>query len=99
MNVSNLWRKKQMQKPTAIPAPIDPPPAPTEENPRRNGIFVNEKDRSLQIILYQNGEQSLGMALGSLEMAKDMVKQQLTAWHMREQKRPSILVPGNGRSH
>ena len=99
MSLSNLWRKKQMAKMTSQPPPIEPPPSPTDEHPRRNGIFLNEKDRSIQVIIYENGEQSLPMALGSLEMAKDVVKQQLTAWHIRETRRPGILVPGNGKVH
>jgi len=100
MKMSDLWRQKQMRKPTAHPAPIEPPPAPTEEKPRRNGIFVNEEDRCLQIVLYQNDEQSLTLALGSLEVAKDLVKSKLTEWAVRQRPiHPSILVPGNGRTH
>lgn len=90
-----FWKKNPYNQ----PHPIDPPPVPTEEHPRRNGIFINEKERSIQVVIYENGEQSMGMALGSLEMAKDVVKQQLTAWHMREKPRTGILVPSNGRAH
>ena len=90
-----FWKKNPYNQ----PKPIDPPPVPTEEHPRRNGVFINEKERSIQVVIYENGEQSMGMALGSLEMAKDVVKQQLTAWHMREKQRTGILVPSNGRAH
>ena len=90
-----FWKKNPYNQ----PRPIDPPPAPTEEHPRRNGIFINEKERSIQVVIYENGETSISMGLGSLEMAKDVLKQQLTAWHMREKPRAGILVPSNGRPH
>ena len=99
MSISELWRKKQAQKVTSRPAPIDPPPTPTEEAPRRNGIFVDDQERSLQVVIYENDEDSIPRALGSLEMAKDVVKQKLMEWHMRQKTRTHILVPGNGRSH
>ena len=100
MSLSNLWRKKQMASAYTQPRPMDPPPAPTDEKPRRNGIFMNERDRSIQVIIYHNDEESICKGLGSLEMAKDVIKQKITEWHMREQRRPAILVPqGNGKPH
>lgn len=98
MSLSELWKRKQMAKPTSQPASEAPPPSPTDENPRRNGILVNDQEKSILVRIYQNGDESLCQALGSLEMAKDVVKQQLTAWHMRQRKSP-ILVPSNGRAH
>jgi hypothetical protein len=99
MSISELWRKKQMQKATSAPAPLDPPPSPSEENPRKNAIFVNEKERALQIMIYENGDDSIARGLGALEMAKDMLKSKLTEWHMRQKQRSGILVPGNGKVH
>lgn len=99
MSISNLWRKKQMMKQTSQPSPITPPPVSTEDNPRRNGVFMNEQERSLQVIIYQNDDDSIARALGSLEMAKDIVKSKMTEWHLRQTRRPTILVPGNGTSH
>jgi hypothetical protein len=96
MNFSKLFQAKNRMKPTSQPAPIASPPIPTEENPRRNGIFINQQERSLQIIVYQNDEDSIPRALGSLEMAKDVVKQQMSQWHSR-QRGNGILVPSNGK--
>ena len=77
------------------PAPLPPPPEPTEENPRVNDFLVNEKDRAIRITLYHNGQDSICKALGSLEMAKDLVKQKMSYWSSREG--PRILVPSNGK--
>ena len=77
------------------PRPLDPPPAPTDENPRVNQFLINEKERSVTIVLYHNGDTSICTGLGSLEMAKDMVKQKMSEWSRRE--RPSLLVPSNGK--
>jgi hypothetical protein len=100
IKVSDLWKQKQMQKETARPAPEPPPPAPTDEAPRRNGVFINDKEKCLQVMIFQNGDDSLPMALGSLELAKDVIKQKMTEWNIRQRQiQPKILVPGNGKLH
>ena len=97
MSLFKLWCSKQREKITSQPAPLDPPPAPTAEEPRHNEFLVNQGKRAIQIILSHNGDDSICKGLGSLEMAKDMLKANFAQWSARE--KPRIMVPGNGRAH
>lgn len=66
---------------------------PPEE--RRNAVFVDEKGRCLKIMIYDAGEDSLPTALGALELAKDVAKQQFSMWRAKDaQRKGGILVPG-----
>ena len=78
------------------PAPMPPPPAPTEENPRKNVVGVNDEHRYLEILVYYNDDESIQKALGTLEIAKDVIKGKMVEWRARQQ-RPGILVPRNGK--
>ena len=99
MSISSLWRRKQMQKPTAIPNNATPPPDVTPEAPRNNVVGVNEEQKFLEVRLYFNDEESIQKALGTLEISKDVVKGKMVQWRQNVARRNSILVPGNGRAH
>jgi len=80
------------------PRPMPPSPAPTEEKPRANIVGVDDSEQFLEIRLFFNDQESIQKALGTLEIAKDIIKRKMVEWRQR-QRQPSILVPNNGRSH
>ena len=82
------------------PRPMPPPPAPTEEKPRKNVVGANEEQRYMEVVIYYNDDdESIQKALGTLEIAKDVVKGKMVEWRARQQRRTRILVPENGKAH
>jgi len=67
----------------------------------QTGTYINEKQRYFLVKIYDDGTpDSMAKALGALEVAKDVVKANLSAWHMKEAQRKAILTPnGNGGRH
>lgn len=64
-----------------------------------NGTYVNEEARQILIKICDGGNlQDMAAALGTLEVAKDIIKQTITMWHAKDAQRKSIITP-NGRSH
>jgi hypothetical protein len=73
-------------------------PIPEGQAEKHNGVFINEAGRSIKIEIFDHGKEgTLENALGTLEMAKDIVKQQIVGWHLKEQRAKGIIaVRGNG---
>ena len=63
-----------------------------------SGTFINEGQRQILVKLCDGGKpEDLQMALGTLEIAKDIVKQTLTAWHQKDARTKGLIkVTGNG---
>ena len=80
-------------KPNKYQAPqISPIPERAQED--QSGTYINEGKRAFVVKIFDDGTpDSLAKAIGALEIAKDVVKQTLTMWHMKEAKRKAILVP------
>lgn len=79
------------------------PPVPEENSTEKTGTYINEQKRQIIVQIFDTGSpEFLATALGALEIAKDVVKQTLTAWHQSDRNRKGILVPkpnGNGDLH
>jgi hypothetical protein len=74
-----------------VPQVADIPERKAED---QTGTYINESERMIMIKIFDSSDPLvLAAALGTLEMAKDIVKQQLTAWHDRERRRSAILTP------
>jgi hypothetical protein len=73
-------------------------PVPEGQDTRNNGVYINEEKRCFRIDIFDQGKPgTLEQALGTLEVAKDIIKHHISMWHAREQRRSAILVPkGNG---
>lgn len=86
--------KPQYQAPQIAPIPDD-------QDKKTSGVLINEQGRCFRVEIFDHGTpQSLAEALGTLEIAKDVIKQQMSIWHVKEQKRSGLLVPGgNGNGH
>lgn len=76
-------------------------PIPEGQADKQSGVLINEQGRCFRVEIFDHGTpQSLAEALGTLEIAKDVIKQQMSIWHVKEQKRAAILIPrGNGNGH
>lgn len=76
-------------------------PIPEDQATKQSGVLINEQGRCFRVEIVDHGTpESLAMALGNLEIAKDVIKQQMSVWHSRDQRRAAILVPrGNGNGH
>ena len=74
------------------------PPVPEGQNSHQNGTFIDAKNRQIIIKICDGGKpEDLAVALGSLEMAKDIVKNVIPQWHAAEKNQNAILIPkGNG---
>lgn len=73
-----------------IPKPgyrvVPPPPIPERKEEERTGTYVNESGRAILVKLYDDGTpDGLARLLGELELAKDVVKSQISNWHVREE--------------
>jgi hypothetical protein len=71
---------------------------PEGQTSMNSGTFINEKERQIVVKIFDDGSPAaLAIALGTLEVAKDIVKHQLTAWHDKERRVKGIIqVQGNG---
>ena len=70
-----------------------------EEKKFESGVFINDQEKRIviQLSYHKDDQLSLRNALGELMMATDVVKQQFSAWRMKDVQRQSVLrVPGNG---
>lgn len=78
-------------------------PVPEGQADKFNGTLINEAGRAFRIEIFDKGNpEDLALALGTLEIAKDVIKQTMTVWHMKDAKRSALLVPrgnGNGGPH
>jgi hypothetical protein len=69
-------------------------PVPEENTTDQNGTYINEAKRQFQVKIVDTGKmEDLALALGTLEIAKDVIKQTMSAWHMKDAQRKAILVP------
>jgi hypothetical protein len=60
-----------------------------------NGTYVSDKDRQFVVKIYDGGKPSdLAVALGTLEIAADIIKNQMSRWHQADANRSGIIVPG-----
>ncbi len=84
-------------KPNKYTAP-QVPAIPVDQPTKGNGVYINEVGRSFKIEIFDQGTPgTLESALGTLEIAKDILKHQIPLWHAKAQARSAILVPrGNG---
>jgi hypothetical protein len=70
------------------------PPVPEGQNSHQNGTFIDARQRQIIVKICDGGKpEDLAVALGSLEMAKDIVKSVITQWHAAEKNQNAILVP------
>ena len=69
-------------------------PVPPENSVDQNGTYINEAKRQFQVKIIDTGKmEDLALAIGTLEIAKDVIKQTMSAWHMKDAQRKAILVP------
>lgn len=72
---------------------------PEGQTSELNGTFVNEEKRQIIIRICDGGNmQDLPVALGTLEIAKDIIKNTLSVWHAKDARRKSLIMP-NGNGH
>jgi hypothetical protein len=81
-----------------IPKPqhrvIPAPPVPEGQTTDANGTYINENKRCFQVHIFDSGKDAdLATAIGTLEIAKDIVKQKLSEWHIRDKQAKAIIVP------
>lgn len=78
-------------------------PVPEGQSMEQTGTYINEGQRQIMVKICDTGSPTdLATALGALEIAKDVIKQTLTAWHMKDRQRKGIIVPktnGQGALH
>lgn len=78
-------------------------PIPEGRDKQTNGVYINEATRAIRIDIFDSGVPgTLENAVGTLELAKDVVKAKISEWHIKEQRRSAILTPkidGNGGFH
>jgi len=74
------------------------PPVPQGQTSEESGTFINEKERQILVKIVDGGKpQDLAIALGTLQVAADIVKQTLSVWHMKDARSKGILkIQGNG---
>lgn len=73
-------------------------PIPEGQTTDQNGTYINEAGRQIIVKIFDDGSpKALKEALGDLEIAKDVVKNTLSQWHFKDQRRSGILVP-NGKT-
>lgn len=73
------------------------PPVPARKEGEETGVYVNESERCFLVRIYDTGSpHDIALALGTLRIAEDVVKQTLSSWHTREARRSAILRPSNG---
>lgn len=74
-----------------------PPPiaaVPEGQSMEQSGTYINESQRQIIVkICDAGGPGDLASALGCLEIAKDVVKNTLTQWHLRDRQKKVIIVP------
>lgn len=72
---------------------------PERGEQEKTGTYIHEVKRAFVVKIFDDGtEDSLARAIGALDIAKDVVKQNMSLWHMKEAQRRAILVPnGNGK--
>lgn len=80
------------------------PEVPSGQQADQNGIYINSETRQFVIKIFDGGKpEDLAAALGTLEIAKDVIKQTMSMWHARDAQRRGvgqIIVPkGNGNGH
>ena len=67
---------------------------PEENSTDQNGTYINEAKRQFQVKIIDTGKmEDLALAIGTLEIAKDVIKQTMSAWHMKDAQRKAILIP------
>lgn len=72
------------------------PPVPDGQTTDKNGTYISDKDRQFVIKIFDSGRpQDLALALGTLDIAADVIKNQMSRWHQADANRkPSgIIVP------
>ena len=83
-------------KPNGYNAPAPPPIAavPEHQSSAMNGTYISERDRQFVVKIYDGGKpEDLACALGTLEIAKDIIKNTLSQWHIREKSNKGIIIP------
>jgi len=87
-----FFGKPEYQKPQISPVPDG-------QSSDESGTFINEGQRQILVKIVDGGKpQDLVIALGTLQVAADIVKQTLSAWHMKDARVKGILkVHGNGQ--
>ena len=69
-------------------------PIPAENSVDQNGTYINEAKRQFQVKIIDTGKmEDLALAIGTLEIAKDVIKQTMSAWHMKDAQRKAVLIP------
>ncbi len=85
-----------------IPKPqhrvIPPAAIPERKEEDQTGTYINEGARAILVKLFDDGTtEGLKRLIGELELAKDIVKSQISNWHVREQAAKNltqgIIVP------
>lgn len=73
---------------------------PEGRQEQRNAVLLNDDMRCFRIDIFDhNRPEDLETALGTLELAKDVIKQKLSEWHYKDKMRSGLLVPkGNGKA-
>jgi len=76
-------------------------PVPEGQDSDQSGTYINESARQIIVKIFDGGKPAdLTIALGTLEVAKDIVKQCLSSWHMKDARTKGIIkVNGNGVGH
>lgn len=72
------------------------PPVPEGNSTEKNGTYISDKDRQFIIKIHDTGRpQDLATALGTLEIAADVIKNQMSQWHKADlnRKNTGIIIP------
>ena len=65
-----------------------------DNDPRQTGVAVNGQKKCIRVELYYNGKGSLTEALGTLEVAKDVVKKMFSEFTAYDDRiNPGIITP------
>ena len=75
---------------------------PEGQSTNENGTYILEEKRQIIIKIMDSGNPiDLAIALGTLQIAADIIKQTLTKWHASDRQRTGIIVPppANGVGH
>jgi len=64
---------------------------------RRNSCVINDKEMVAEIKIFLDKENALAVSLGSLDMAKDLLKGFFASQKMKAAMQQGIIVPQNGK--
>ena len=79
-------------------------PVPEGQAATMSGTYINEERREILVRIFDGGKpEDLALAIGTIRIAEDIIKQTISLWHTKEQRRSALLVPcgtnGKGGPH